>query len=236
MTDNIQVVRVLSTAGAAAGVSSLPSARLPLEVAVESVRVTPTGGIEQNMGDALGSPSVFSYNSLSSELTIADSTITVLPTHIVGSLLNIVGKVAQAPHITLDSFASIASYTNRRANGTDVAPTALLSGDNISQVSARGYGATKYSTAGRARIQFSAAENWNDTKQGTRIALQTTKNGTVTTVDAVSVENDGAITILSLPPASAAATGVVGTITWIAGFLYVCVATDTWQRTAIATW
>jgi len=40
----------------------------------------------------------------------------------------------------------------------------------------------------------------------------------------------------SAAPASAGATGVAGTITWESGFLYVCVATDTWQRVAIATW
>ena len=37
-------------------------------------------------------------------------------------------------------------------------------------------------------------------------------------------------------PASAAAAGVEGTIVWDAGFIYVCTATDTWERVAIATW
>ena len=37
-------------------------------------------------------------------------------------------------------------------------------------------------------------------------------------------------------PASASATGVAGTVAWESGFLYVCVATDTWERVAIATW
>lgn len=40
----------------------------------------------------------------------------------------------------------------------------------------------------------------------------------------------------SAVPASAAATGVAGQIAYASGFLYVCVATDTWQRVAIATW
>jgi hypothetical protein len=42
--------------------------------------------------------------------------------------------------------------------------------------------------------------------------------------------------IASHPPASAAAAGTAGTIAWDAGFLYVCTATDTWKRVAIATW
>lgn len=37
-------------------------------------------------------------------------------------------------------------------------------------------------------------------------------------------------------PASAAATGTVGTICWDSSYIYVCVATDTWKRVAIATW
>lgn len=38
------------------------------------------------------------------------------------------------------------------------------------------------------------------------------------------------------PPAAANSTGKAGTITWASGFLYVCVATDTWKRVAIASW
>lgn len=37
-------------------------------------------------------------------------------------------------------------------------------------------------------------------------------------------------------PATAAAAGIVGTICWDSGFIYVCVATNTWKRVAIATW
>lgn len=40
----------------------------------------------------------------------------------------------------------------------------------------------------------------------------------------------------SKTPASAAATGNVGDIAWDSSYIYVCVATDTWERAAIATW
>lgn len=36
--------------------------------------------------------------------------------------------------------------------------------------------------------------------------------------------------------ATAATAGAVGTIKWDAGFIYVCVATNTWKKVAIATW
>lgn len=37
-------------------------------------------------------------------------------------------------------------------------------------------------------------------------------------------------------PASASDTGTTGQIAWDADYLYVCTATDTWKRVAIATW
>ncbi len=37
-------------------------------------------------------------------------------------------------------------------------------------------------------------------------------------------------------PASASATGSAGQIAWDADFIYVCTATNTWKRVAIATW
>lgn len=41
---------------------------------------------------------------------------------------------------------------------------------------------------------------------------------------------------LSATPANATATGTVGTISWDASYIYICTATDTWKRVAIATW
>ncbi len=47
----------------------------------------------------------------------------------------------------------------------------------------------------------------------------------------------GQVTITSpVVPSSASDTGIAGTIAWASGFVYVCVATNTWQRAAIATW
>lgn len=37
-------------------------------------------------------------------------------------------------------------------------------------------------------------------------------------------------------PSSASDTGTTGTICWDSNYVYVCVATDTWKRSAIATW
>lgn len=68
-------------------------------------------------------------------------------------------------------------------------------------------------------------------------------SGTVTPPDilvtdpiGLQVQGNGAVKISTLPPASASAAGVAGTITWDSGFIYICTATNTWKRVAIATW
>lgn len=37
-------------------------------------------------------------------------------------------------------------------------------------------------------------------------------------------------------PANSSATGYIGTVVWDTGYIYVCTATNTWKRVAIATW
>lgn len=40
----------------------------------------------------------------------------------------------------------------------------------------------------------------------------------------------------AVTPASAAASGTAGSVVWDASYIYVCTATNTWKRAAIATW
>ena len=37
-------------------------------------------------------------------------------------------------------------------------------------------------------------------------------------------------------PASASGAGTTGQIAWDGGYVYVCVAADTWKRAALSTW
>jgi hypothetical protein len=37
-------------------------------------------------------------------------------------------------------------------------------------------------------------------------------------------------------PAASNSTGTKGQIAWDTGYIYICTATDTWERVAIATW
>ena len=70
-------------------------------------------------------------------------------------------------------------------------------------------------------------------------ALTATTAGTVTTAAQPAITSLGTLTSLKVAtstPASAGATGTTGTIAWDASYIYVCTATDTWKRVAIATW
>jgi hypothetical protein len=61
--------------------------------------------------------------------------------------------------------------------------------------------------------------------------------GTSTPGASKLVVNDDSIQInTAKTPASASATGTTGQIAWDASFVYVCTATDTWKRAALATW
>lgn len=44
------------------------------------------------------------------------------------------------------------------------------------------------------------------------------------------------IALKTAVPASASATGDPGDVSWDADYLYICTATDTWKRVAVATW
>jgi hypothetical protein len=68
---------------------------------------------------------------------------------------------------------------------------------------------------------------------GTNIGATTPGTGVFS---ALTTSGDSVIVQTSQTPASASATGTAGEIAWDADYIYVCVATNTWKRVAIATW
>lgn len=48
--------------------------------------------------------------------------------------------------------------------------------------------------------------------------------------------NDLEIAVNAGVPASTAATGFAGQVAWDDSYFYICTATDTWKRVAVATW
>jgi hypothetical protein len=52
----------------------------------------------------------------------------------------------------------------------------------------------------------------------------------------VRITDNQIIVTTAQTPATASSTGTQGTICWDAGFIYVCTATNTWVKAALATW
>lgn len=59
---------------------------------------------------------------------------------------------------------------------------------------------------------------------------------TATTLTTANLTVSGDTVIATETPATAAATGTTGQIAWDADYIYICTATNTWKRVAIATW
>jgi hypothetical protein len=128
-----------------------------------------------------------------------------------------------------------------RSRGTIASPSATSNGDSIGS------------------FEFAAAESSGALATTARIAAVvdgTVSSGTVpAAIEFLTSPTDGSgltsrlkigptgivgvlgtLTVPTQTPASASAAGTAGTITWDANYIYVCTATNTWKRVAIATW
>jgi|GEM_PF-1796364 len=59
---------------------------------------------------------------------------------------------------------------------------------------------------------------------------------TTSPTEALDIDSDAIRIRTASTPASATAAGAVGEIRWDASYMYICTATNTWKRSAIATW
>jgi hypothetical protein len=123
-----------------------------------------------------------------------------------------------------------ASFTGRASRGTVGSQSALQDGDEITHLSAYGYGATGYSSGARAWLSLFTAENWTDSAQGTRINFATTAPGGTTTSEKLRLWGDGGAQLggtftaspgagrLAIPIATGSSPLVVNSITVNANF------------------
>ncbi len=108
-----------------------------------------------------------------------------------GIVLQIDNADTVPTRVMIDGYAAQGTVNFRRANTGSTAPSALQTGDIIGLVSWYGYGATGYSSTGRATISAMAAAPWSDTDQSTYISVQTTPVGSVTSVERARFDNVG---------------------------------------------
>lgn len=105
--------------------------------------------------------------------------------------LQIAGKDATAPQLTIDAFGSFPVVTFRRANGTNASKSGILLSNPLMDIDVLGYGSTGYGSSERARIIASAAENWTDTAQGTTMSLAVTAPGGTTLSNVINITSTG---------------------------------------------
>jgi hypothetical protein len=85
--------------------------------------------------------------------------------------------------------------------------------------------------SGTNRWNFYASGTASNYFAGSVLVGTTTAGASKLTVADDSIQINTAKT-----PASATATGTTGQVCWDASYIYVCTATNTWKRAAIATW
>jgi hypothetical protein len=126
-----------------------------------------------------------------------------------------------------------------RARGTSASPTIVSAGDKVFSLLAAPYdGSATVATVDMA-FEVESASSGNIP---TAVVFYTGATGTRTeklrlsSAGNLTLASGGSLIVPTQTPASAAAAGTAGTITWDANYIYVCTATNTWKRVAIATW
>lgn len=112
---------------------------------------------------------------------------------------------------TIDTFGGVPRLISRRANGTPAAPSGAILNDTLFSTMSFGYGASAYSTGGRALFNVIATENWSNTAQGAAQTFQVTANGGTVTTEAMRLNHNGDLLIGSTTDAGTGKLQVTGT-------------------------
>jgi hypothetical protein len=96
-------------------------------------------------------------------------------------------------------------------------------------------------SSGSGQLTYDHTSNYMSffTNTAERMRISSSGNvgiGTSSPSNVLDVNADSIRVRIAQTPASASATGNQGEIAWDADYIYVCVATNTWKRVAIATW
>jgi len=175
-------------------------------------------------------------DTLTVSVTVADTTLTTLTADSV-----ITGAVTVSGNATADSM-TIAVLTISGASGftgalvADSIDVRLMTADSIFVDSLSVTGLSVFSgimdagTLDADSLNISGISVFGAGISGTTGAF----TGDFSVADTLSV-TDGFIAPTQTP-SSSSDTGTLGQMSWDASFIYICTATDTWERVAIATW
>jgi hypothetical protein len=95
-------------------------------------------------------------------------------------------------------FAASPSILLQRANGTEAAPTATASGDQLGMLGFRGYAGTDF-TGRKGALACYAAENWTTAAQGAYLAFETCAIGSTAQAERMRISPEGNVGIGRAP-------------------------------------
>jgi hypothetical protein len=162
------------------------------------------------------------------------------------------GILAQFVGAAYSNTAATQTIGAARARGTKAAPLPVQVGDRVFNLFAAPYTGNGTSTIdgisgwcgdpiSSLRFGVTSLPTVSGGTPGTQLTMRVCNSSGNTSYAALFSEN-GVFAVpklaISIPnvPASSTAPGIPGEIAWANGFIYVCVATDTWQRSPLATW
>ena len=146
-----------------------------------------------------------------------------------GSALDVVGTGKFTATQSLIINGTSGTYSTWQHNGTSVGD--LGTGNQVLAGGSTGDFAFT-SRAGALAFGINTAEKARIDSSGRLLVGTSTDSGGAL----LQVNGDRIRVGTAKTPASASATGAAGEICWDANYIYVCTATNTWKRTAIATW
>jgi hypothetical protein len=106
------------------------------------------------------------------------------------TVLTLHGANASASRMMVASYGASVGLDFRRANGTGVAPTTIQLDNGLGSLSGSGYNGTAYSSV-RASLDFTAAENWTASANGTLMRFTITPVGGTATTEVGRIESNG---------------------------------------------
>ncbi len=136
------------------------------------------------------------------------------------------------------SYGDASRLTVRSAEGTQTSPTKTLFNTTIGNINFRGHDGTSFSSNGVAVIAAAAEADFSSSSQPTRLQFLTT-SATGTTSEKLRISADGRLRLSNQPTAPANnATCAVGDLILDApnGYLYLCVAANSWKRTSFVAY
>ena len=131
--------------------------------------------------------------------------------------------------------------------------TVVVADDSLGELTFQGNDGTEFVEAASIKSFVDGTPGANDMPG--RLVFSTTADGAASPTERLRITSAGNVGInttsptvfldvnadtvrvrTARTPASASATGAVGEICWDTSYIYVCTATNTWKRVAIATW